>query len=252
MARRVHLVSGGRWHDFDYARAQLGGLLGAHDVEVVDHRSWPGAIDPGDALVSYTCDLRPSSDAELALVEYVERGGRWLALHATNSALEPPVPGGPRVFGTPDAFPRMSEVLGSRFLAHPPIAPYRVEVSAPGHSLVAGVEPFETRDELYVCELYGPLDVLLHTRFTGDTPSFPLGSVSADEERPVLYLRRHGAGEVVYFTLGHCRSLAELHELGKLDASEDDHGSWELTEFRTILARCLDYLLNPPAATGGG
>lgn len=249
---RVHVVTGGRWHDFDYARAQLGELLAARDVETVDHRDWPGGIDAGDVLVSYTCDLRPSGDVERRLVEFVERGGNWLALHATNSALDAPEPGGPRVFGTPDAFPQMSEVLGSRFLAHPPMAPYRVEVSAPEHPLVAGVEAFETRDELYVCQLYGELDVLLHTRFTGECPSFPLSTVTADEPRPVLYLRRQGAGEVVYFTLGHCRSLAELHELGKLDATEDDHGSWELPEFRTILGRCLDYVLSRRAGTAAG
>jgi type 1 glutamine amidotransferase len=248
MARRVRLVTGGRWHDFDYARARLRAALAERDTAVVDERSWPGDLDPADVVVSYTCDLRPEPAAERALVEFVEQGGRLVALHATNSALEAPEPGGPRVFGTPDAFPDMSVLLGSRFLAHPPIAPYRVEITAPDHPLVAGIESFETRDELYVCELFGPLEVLLHTRFSGDCPSFPLGTVTDDELRPVLYLRRFGAGEVVYLTLGHCRSLAELHELGKVDATEDDHGSWELPEFQTILGRCLDRALDGPAA----
>ena len=250
MTRRVHLVTGGRWHDFDYARAQLGQALASRDVEITDDRSWPAEFGGGDVLVSYTCDLRPSTDAERALVEFVDRGGQWLALHATNSALDPPEPGGPRVFGTPDAFRDMSTVLGSRFLAHPPIAPYRVEITAPDHPLVVGIEPFETRDELYVCELFGPLEVLLHTRFSGDCPSFPLRTVTDDELRPVLYLRRYGTGEVVYLTLGHCRSLAELHELGKADATQDDHGSWELPEFRTVLGRCLDRVLAGQAAAG--
>lgn len=242
--RRVHLVTGGRWHDFDYARSRLREALASHAVDVVDDRSWPTQFDPSDVVVSYTCDLRPDPAAERALVEFVEQGGRMLAMHATNSALEPPAPGGPRVFGTPDAFPAMSAVLGSRFLAHPPIAPYRVEITAPDHPLVVGLTPFETRDELYVCELFGPLEVLLHARFSGDCPSFPLATVSDDELRPVLYLRRYGAGEVVYLTLGHCRSLAELHELGKADATEDDHGSWELPEFRTLLRRCLGYAID--------
>jgi hypothetical protein len=248
MPPTVHVVTGGRWHDFDYARGQLFDALAARDdgadVEVVDHRNWPASeLDPGDALISYTCDLRPDAGAQAALVGFVGAGGRWLALHATNSALEAPVPGGPRVFGTPALFGEVSVVLGSRFLAHPPIAPYRVQVTAPDHPLVAGIEPFETRDELYVSELFGPLEVLLHTRFTGACPSFELGSADDDELRPVLYLRRHGDGAVVYFTLGHCRSLRELHELGKPDATEDDHGSWELPQFRMILRRCLDYTL---------
>jgi hypothetical protein len=244
MTRRVHLVTGGRWHDFDYARARLDEALTAREVDLIDHRSWPIELDPADALVSYTCDLRPDDAAQRGLVDYVTRGGRWLALHATNSALDAPAPGGPRVFGTPDAFGELSTVLGSRFLAHPPIAPYRVEISAPNHPLVAGIEPFETRDELYICDLFGPLEVLLHARFSGDCPSFPLGTVADDEPRPVLYLRRQGTGEVVYLTLGHCRSLRQLHELGKPDATEDDHGSWELPEFRTVLRRCLDYAID--------
>ena len=41
------------------------------------------------------------------------------------------------------------ETLGSQFVAHPPIAPYRVEATQPEHPLVAGIEPFEADDELY-------------------------------------------------------------------------------------------------------
>jgi uncharacterized protein len=252
MPRRVHVVTGGRWHDFEYARGELFAALAdgdRADLEVVDHRDWPaGGLEPGEALISYTCDLRPDAGAQATLVEFVGTGGRWLALHGSNSALEGPPPGGPRVFATPALFGEVSVVLGSRFLAHPPIAPYRVEVTTPDHPLVAGIGPFETRDELYVCELFGPLEVLLHTRFTGPCPSFELGSADDDELRPVLYLRRYGDGEVVYLTLGHCRSLRELHELGKPDATEDDHGSWDLPQFRTILGRCLDYTLTGAVA----
>ena len=65
---------------------------------------------------------------------------------------------------------RWPTVLGNQFLAHPPIAPYTVQVTAPEHPLVAGIEPFEVRDELYVLELHPPLEVLLHARFTGAVP----------------------------------------------------------------------------------
>jgi hypothetical protein len=247
MIPHVQLVTGGRWHDFDFARARITEALKTRAVDaadIADHRSWPVELDPATVLVTYTCDLRPDASAQQALVDFVRAGGRWLALHATNSALDAPLPGGPRVFGTPDVFGEVSTVLGTRFLAHPPIAPYRVEITQPDHPLVSGIEPFETRDELYICELFGPLEVLLHTSFTGDCPSFPLGTVVDNDPRPVLYLRKDGDGEVVYLTLGHCRNLQELHELGKLDATEDDHGSWELPQFQTILDRCVDYVLD--------
>ena len=41
------------------------------------------------------------------------------------------------------------ETLGSQFVAHPPIAPFRVEATQPDHPLVAGIEPFDADDELY-------------------------------------------------------------------------------------------------------
>ncbi|MGY1815318.1 ThuA domain-containing protein [Blastococcus sp. SYSU D00820] len=240
----VHLVTGGRWHDFPYAREQLHAELAARDAAVLDSPAWPEQpLPPGAVLVSYTCDLRPSPAAQRVLADFVAGGGRWLALHATNSVLEPPAPGEPRVFGTPRLLGEVARVLGSQVLGHPPIAPYRVEVTDPTHELVAGIEPFTVSDELYVCELHGPLEVLLHTRFTGRCPSYAEGDALDDEPRPVLYLRRYGDGEVVYLTLGHCRSLAELHELGRPDATEADRGSWETPAFRTVLGRCLDRVL---------
>ena len=45
-----------------------------------------------------------------------------------------------------------ADTLGSQFVAHPPIAPYPVEITAPDHWLVAGIESFDTDDELYLCE----------------------------------------------------------------------------------------------------
>ena len=69
---------------------------------------------------------------------------------------------------------------------------------------MAGIQPFEVRDELYVSELHPPLEVLLHTRFTGECRGFAEGHVTDDEPRPVLYLRRSGARHGLLF---HARSL---------------------------------------------
>ena len=46
---------------------------------------------------------------------------------------------------SPRIAPIMMETLGSQFIAHPPIEPYKVEVSQPNHPLVEGFEEFETR-----------------------------------------------------------------------------------------------------------
>lgn len=250
------LVCGGRWHDFDYARLELLRRLGRYPhvrTRVFEDYSRPSALDGADLLVTYTCDRRPAPGLEQsALVDFVARGGRWLALHGTNSAIDPPAPGGPRMFRTPRALGPVAEVLGSQFLAHPPIAPYRVEVTTPDHPLVAGIEPFEVTDELYVCELHGPLEVLLHARWRGPCRGFEEGEVTDDEPRPVLYLRPYGRGSVCYFTLGHCRGRYDVQDLGIDDLGREDRGSWLVPEFTTILDRCVAWVVSGALAPDPG
>lgn len=251
------LVCGGRWHDFDYARYQLLGLLGEREqvrTSVFSDYACVSALERADLLVSYTCDVRPTAAEQDALASFVSRGGRWLALHGTHSAIDPPAgPGG--VYRTPRVLGRFAEVLGGQFLAHPPIAPYTVQVTSPSHPLVAGLAPFEVRDELYVCELHPPLEVLLHARFTGECRGFEEGHVTDDEPRPVLYLKRSGQGTVCYFTLGHCRGRFDVQDLDIDDLGRRDFGSWPVPEFRTVLERCLDWAVTgafPSAGKPGG
>jgi hypothetical protein len=230
------LVCGGRWHDFDYAREQLRKLLGRR-VPVSDDY----AIDLTgvSGLVTYTCDVRPTRAQQRMLADFVAGGGRWLALHGTNSAIDPPSPGGPPVFHTPDVLGPVVDVLGSRFVGHPPIAPYRVEITAPTHPLVKGIGPFEVRDEQYVCALRGGLEVLAHTEVTEPCRGFADGGGG---RQPVLYLRRYGDGQVCYFTLGHCRGRFDVADLGVPDTGVEDRGSWEVPQFRKILGRAVKWV----------
>jgi type 1 glutamine amidotransferase len=65
----------------------------------------------------------------------------------------------------------------------------------------------------------------------------------------VLYLKRTGAGEVCYFTLGHCRGRYDVQDLGVEDLGHEDRGSWVIPEFVTVLERCLAWGLHgDPAA----
>jgi type 1 glutamine amidotransferase len=234
------LVCGGLWHDFDYARVQLLQELGEWEnvrTRVFEDFSCVDALAGADLLVTYTCNVRPDADQQRALVEFVERGGRWLALHGTHSAIDPPEGDGP--YRTPRALGEVATLLGGQFLAHPPIEPYTVHITQPDHPLVAGIEPFEVRDELYVLELHPPIDVLLHARFTGPCRGFEEGDVTDDEPRPVLYLRDTGAGRVCYFTLGHCRGRFDMQDRGVADTGKRDFGSWTVPSFRTVLRRAL-------------
>ncbi len=244
----VVLVVGGRWHDLDFARLELLRELAGYDqvrTRVFEDYRHVGALEPAQALISYTCDVRPQAQEQEALSRFVSRGGRWLALHGTNSAIDPPPVTGPRVFRTPSVLGQLPALLGSRFLAHPPIAPYLVSPTGDADPLVAGLEPFTTTDELYISELHPPLRVLLQARFAGPCPGFEDGGrAEAGGAWPVLYRKPTGSGEVCYLTLGHCRGRFDVQDLGIDDLGRIDRGSWALPQYRTLLARTLAWAVH--------
>lgn len=241
LAPRVNacLVVGGRYHDMDFARLELLKLLGEHprirtrvggDYRDID------ALLAADVLVTYTVDVVPDESTAARLRDWVASGHRWLALHGTNSILK--WSRARKAWEAPREAPLFMDTVGSQFLAHPPIAPYRVEVTRPEHPLVAGIEPFDADDELYLSELHGPLEVLLHTRWSGETPLFVDRDWTRDEPRPVMYLKRIGAGEVLYLTLGHARGRYDMQPL-MAEYPEIERGSWKTPAFHELLRRGL-------------
>lgn len=243
------LVAGGQFHDFDYARLEILKLLSADEGNRVtvasDYTQWE-ALDDCTFLITYTCNVIPTQRQQAALADFVAGGGRWLALHGTNAALDrrAPLSG----MDTPPVFGEVANVLGSQFLSHPPIGRYTVDVCAPAHPLVRGIDAFDTDDELYLMRLHEPEKhtTLLETTWTGDTGAerFPHHDWTDQSPRPVMYLRPYGSGEVLYFTLGHCRGHYDM--LPELDYwPRVDRGSWEIPEFRELLSRSVRW------ATGG-
>jgi type 1 glutamine amidotransferase len=255
MTRRinVHFVCGGWWHDFDYARLQVLQLLGEHPhlrTTVASHFEDLDLLEAADVLITYTCNVRPSDAAQQALRRWVERGGRWFALHGTNSAIDPPAELGKGSFVTPRVFPTFVDTLGSQFLSHPPIAPYTVTVSpgAEHDPLVAGIEPFQADDELYLCEYHGAIEPLLETHWTGDSgPGFAERDWPHDEPRLVMYRRPLGDGCVLYLTLGHCRGHWDMiaPPFNGMYWPKIERGAWELDEFLTLLRRGIEWAAAP-------
>ncbi len=237
----VTLVAGGKYHDIDYARLQLLTLLAEHEefrVRVQPDYEDTSAIAKSSILVSYTCDVRPSVEAQQAIRSWVDSGGRWVALHGTNSALDL---GGPNGVDSPRVFPLWAETLGSQFVAHPPIQPYRVEVTDDDHWLVNGIEPFDTDDELYLSEYHDreALKTLLHTTWTGDAKGFVESDWNAgDGFHPIMYLRPLGDGAVLYNTLGHCRGHYDMVPV--LDYyPRIERCSWDQPAYYELLRRSL-------------
>ncbi|HEX5460462.1 MAG TPA: ThuA domain-containing protein [Steroidobacteraceae bacterium] len=234
---RVCFVVGGRYHDFDFARLEILKLLSEHErirVQVAETYRDLAAIRDADALVTYTCDLRPDDAQQRSLLDFVGSGGRWLALHGTNSILEWTREG---KVDAPDSMPLLTRLLGSRFIAHPPLGEFDVCVSAPSHPLVRGIGTFKVTDELYLSELYGPNHVLLETRYNGRAArEFTRRDWFSDEPRPVLYLHDHGAGAVLYFTLGHCRGRYDMQPLME-EYPRVERCSWESPVYYELLRR---------------
>lgn len=242
----IVFVCGGQWHDFEFARRRILDELGHNElirVKIFQDYEFAGALDEADALVTYTCNLSPSPEQQGRIATFISGGGKWLALHATNALLIPPDPGAPRVFSISPHAGEYMQLLGSRFLAHPPMTSFTVHVSDPSHPLVDGFTSFEVTDELYVSEIYPPIHVLLHAEFSGACPSFEIGSTSDDDRRPILYLKPHGSGGVCYLTLGHCRGRYDLLDLGVPDLERAERGPWDVPEFRVILSRAVDWLI---------
>ena len=145
----AYLVCGGRWHDFDFARVELLKLLAEHEsvrTGVAEDFRDLDALEASDFLLTYTCDLEGiTPEQEDALASYVAGGRRWLALHGTNSVMEFLDDG--RV-ATPRTHRTLMKTLGSQFIAHPPIAPYKVENVNPDHPLVAAARTAAAGTEL--------------------------------------------------------------------------------------------------------
>ena len=237
------LVAGGKYHDIDFARLELLKLLAEDErvrVRVFEDYSNLEAIAAARFLISYTCDVTPSLIEQEKLRTFLTRGGRWYALHGTNSILRFLKSG---QVDSPDWAPHFMETLGSMFIAHPPILPYRVTVADPGDPLVKGIEPFEATDELYLMRTYGDLQVLLDTEYEGSADGF-VEKNWPRARHPVFYRKNLGAGAVLYLTLGHCRGHYDMQPVMKW-YPQVERCAWDLPVFHELLRRGIAWAKQP-------
>jgi type 1 glutamine amidotransferase len=222
----ANLVCGGRVynHDFDFARQRLLAALdeaGGIQTNVASNYDDSEAIVAGDLLVSYTSQVPVAADRCEAIRRYLEKGGRWFALHASNSVRDNRI---------------LPGILGSRFLAHPPYRRFTVSIAKPGDPLLAGLQPFEVDDELYLVEPNGDLDVLLHARWGGEA----MGQTFAEAMQPLMHRHRVGNGGVLYLALGHsAREFDTAKPPGPDQATL--RGPWDLPVFKELVRRGIEW-----------
>jgi uncharacterized protein len=242
---RVHLIAAGKYHDIDFARLELLKLLAEQPeirTSVASDFAATERLDDIKLLITYTCDLAPKLEEVAALRAFLERGGRWLALHGTNSLLSFLDDG---KVEAPDTAPEFMELLGTRFAAHPPIGPYKVHITNTEHVMTKGLRAFSTIDELYLTRQTATIDVLMHTSFTGTCPEFA-DSDWDEAQVPVLYERKVGAGSILYLTLGHCRGHYDLVPVRSF-FPHPERCSWNYPIFYELLRRGIAWGSDHPA-----
>jgi len=240
----IYLITGGQYHDIDYARLALLSLLAEHAcarVRVAADYTQLDALETTDALISYSCNIIPPAAQMPHLTEFLKKGGKWLALHGTNSILAQNAEG--RWFAPEDETGFMA-LLGSQFAAHPPIAPYDIKIEKPNDPLLEGLGDFtvEGGDELYYMRLFGEIEVLLSAKSQGAARGFVERTWDENASHPVLYRKKYGKGEIVYFTLGHRRGHYDMRPL--IDYyPEIEHGAWENETYMEILRRAIAWTI---------
>jgi len=219
----ANLVCGSpaRNHDFDFARrALLDALYAAGDIrtDVFNNYDDGAALEAGDLLVSYTSQV-PVGDAPCAAItRFLERGGRWFAIHASNSVRENA---------------QLPKILGSRFITHPPYTRFSVSLAKAHDPLLHDIPAsFEVEDEIYVIEPHADFDVLLTTCWGGQAmrQSFP------EEVRALMYRHTVGRGGVLYLALGHCNRPFDKPRPDMPD-SPDRRGPWSLPVYQELITR---------------
>jgi uncharacterized protein len=263
---RVHLITGGfppgapAGHDMDYARLRLLQLL--HEEPEVfatvanDFADLARWLPDTQLLMTYVAGPYPNDEQNQVLRQWLEGGGRWLALHGTSGGKAVRAgQGGPRKMVKTSHH----DTLGSFFLNHPPLRRFRVHVADREHALTRELPAsFEVIDELYLIELQEPstCHVLLTTELEKD-PSPPGFGFAYDEDTALLpdgktrvlgYTRAVGQGGVTYIALGHCYSPTSPRQ-PVVDASVHEAGppprlfrcAWETEAFERLLRNGISW-----------
>lgn len=251
---RLHLITGGRFHDFDRARLTLLQMMAKDDTiraTCAGDFDDVGRLEGYTGVALYTCDLMPSDAQAAQLDAFVTGGGRLFALHATNAPIvftEGPavVASGVHIPGLVKAPPETTaptymKLLGSRFQAHLASQPFRINVVDHQHEITRGLQDFDVTDEPYIAKMLGDdARVLLSARYKGEAPGYVLGYWEDDSPRPQLYVKPHGAGAVLYLTLGHACGRFDLQPM--VEETTPVVGPWEDITFLEIVERGIQWL----------
>ena len=180
--KRVLMIIGGPAHPFEACARIFKSAMEASDrfeVTVTSDRASLTNLVGVDAVVMYTVEGEMTGAQEQGLVNFVRSGGGLLAIHCANANME--------------QFSAYTEMVGSAFTTHGPLAPFSVELTADAGDILPRTSgSFTVTDEFYFIEprTDAPLREFMHG--TWQFQRHPLG-----------YVRDYGEGRVLYTALGH-------------------------------------------------
>ena len=258
---RAHLIAGGfppgasAGHDHDYARLQLLNLLAERGVQAsvandfADIEKW---LPVSRLLITYVAGPYPGDSQCGALRAWLEGGGHWLGLHGTSGGRAERVEGMRQRRTVKTGH---HALLGCRFLTHPPLCKFTVDVRDSAHPLTQGVgSTFAIEDEPYFIELQDPAAtrILLTADYGTAAVSksvVPLygtdASLQPDGRTRVLgYTRDVGKGSVTYLAFGHCHHPAS--RAGRAPDPADTQPAifrapWETAAYTTLLRNAIAF-----------
>ncbi len=132
-----------------------------------------------DVYVINAMATRISPEGTAALAAKVAAGTGLVVLHATNVA-----------HGDWKEQTGFFQLIGSRFVKHPPLARFTVK-SGEAHPITDGVKEFEIEDEGYEIE------------WTGEAPKVLATGEWGGAAHPIVYVHEYRKGRVCYIALGH-------------------------------------------------
>lgn len=213
------LLLGGNWHDFDGFAAAIRGYFAADELQLETtynaERLHTLAEDQIEMLMLYTClggsnqhgriaeDLTP--EQVQALTTWVESGGRLLAVHASTVMRE--------------SNQALRQLLGGRFLSHPPQFDFTVYPLFDAHPITADIGAFSVHDEFYIQDY--DEDVNIHMIACDRGVAYPM-----------LWTKSAGQGHVVHLALGHSQRV------------------WKLPPYRQLVRQSVQWLAAHPSPKG--
>jgi len=194
--KKIRIVIGGTWHDFEGFSKAIHELLTPNGFEIETTYDMDSLTtltqDQIQLLISYTClsnhregyeDTAQEglSDAQVdGLERWLRLGGGFLGVHSAT------------VLGNPN--PKYASLIGGKFIEHPPQFAFTVYPMIRSHPMTEGIEAFTIHDELYMQQVADDVQIHMITMDRGSA-------------YPMVWTRREGKGKIAYIAPGHADNV---------------------------------------------